>query len=167
VIRRSTLSVANIFFGSELDAFKTLPSIPIESKKVGSLDDLKKYSKNLRPAHCHYVLQIPPKSDHISHEDASANTEFYRSVAVLLSAPGKIDIITFCMQESMSIRCYTAPGRNIYEWVKDHRRTRSGDLGASSGNIVTRAPTACVARCFRNRRTHYGNSVPCWSLLCE
>ena len=139
------MSVVNIFFGSELNAFKTLPSIPIESKKAGSLDDLKKYSKNLRPAPSSLRLADTQKPDHISHEDVSANTEFYHSVAVLLSAPDKIDITTFCMQESMSIRRYTAHGCNIYEWVKDLRRTRSGDLGASSGNIVTRAPTACVA----------------------
>jgi hypothetical protein len=138
------LNVANIFFGSQFDAFKTLPSIPIESKKVGSLDDLKKYSKNLRPAHCHYALQMLKIRLHF-HQDVSANTEFYRSVAVLLSAPGEINIVTFCMQGSMSIRFYTAPGRNIHEWVKGRGRTRFRDLGTSSGNTVTRAPTACVA----------------------
>ncbi len=45
IVRQTSLRAANIYFGSQLDPFKNLPAVPIESIKAGCLDRLKKYSK--------------------------------------------------------------------------------------------------------------------------
>jgi hypothetical protein len=44
-IRQNALREANIYFGSQLDPFKVLPSTSLEKTKAGCLDSIKKYSK--------------------------------------------------------------------------------------------------------------------------
>jgi hypothetical protein len=52
----------------------------------------------------------------------ATNAEFRFSVAVLLSTPGKINIVASRMQESMSIYRFTARSCGFHGWIENCSR---------------------------------------------